>query len=122
MIHGYERPVSGSSNPRGRRTAGGIVFRGGQKFKWMPSNRESHKEASDVIFIHGNGSPVHNTDVRNYNGDRKLTWVPVRCAESEAVKSIDDLNPAPDLKAGQGQLAESVENSPGTRNGSVQQK
>jgi hypothetical protein len=39
-----EKLISGNSNPRRRQNADGMVHRGGQKFKWVPINRENHAE------------------------------------------------------------------------------
>ena len=44
-----ERPVSGTSDTRGRYNADGIIHIGGQKFKWMPINRESHAKIRDGV-------------------------------------------------------------------------
>ena len=82
----------------------------------------------DPIVIRGNRSPVRKTNMRNYDGGRKLTWVPVKRAGPKHVKSSDDLDNARALKFGEHQSAEGVENNPeasyvdAVKSGPVQRK
>ena len=75
----------------------------------------------DPMIIHGNDErPIlgisnsrkrHNTDGIVHRGGKKFMWVPVRRAEPQAVKNLDNLHPIPGLKAGQEHSADTAENS-----------
>ena len=70
----------------------------------------------DAIFIQGNRSSVCKRDIRNYNGGRKLTWVPLKRARPKSIINSDSLDTAHALKPGEGQSAAGVENSTEAKN------
>ena len=105
-----EKPASGISNMSRRHNADGIIHIGGQKFKWMPINRKSHKEAH-ATTVGRNRSPMYKTDGRHGNGGRKQNWVPVKRVGPKPIINSDDVGTAHALKLGEGQSAGGAENS-----------
>jgi hypothetical protein len=89
--------------------------------KWHEKRVQLNKEARSH-----DATTLHNAYGKNYNGDCKLVWVPVKHVEPKLVKHSVDLCAANDLKLGERQSAEGLLNNPETSNivgvGSVQKK
>jgi hypothetical protein len=68
----------------------------------------------DITVIQGNRSLIRNEDVKNYKGDCKRVWVPVKRAKPQYVKSPEDLDATHGLNVGEYQSAEGVMDNPKT--------
>jgi hypothetical protein len=68
----------------------------------------------DAAVIRGNRLSVGSADGKNYKGNQKFVWVPVKHAEPKSVESSVDLNVAHSLKRAEHQTAECVVSNPET--------